>query len=245
LICDICLFFSSFSVSLLEHNLGFDTVLCSFLLSAAVVAILLIVNNSRISALSILAPTEYMVGIATGVAIGAAVLAAVLSSTYKTAKSQCSVAVVDGADNTVNATQHHNENEPNYEYMCKNMKTSFSAIWFWAGLSAWLNGVSAMLLIIGRHELSTAHHHYYETIGGSTTTPDFEEVYRRQQQEILGASPQQYAEIQQRAASMFVGDYSTIPEVTQGASVPSTPVSNSNRRSSNNKTDESAAMLSV
>jgi hypothetical protein len=42
---------------------------------------------------------------------------------------------------------------------------------------------------------------------------DFEEQFRQQQAQILGA--QGVAAIQQRATAMFVGDYSTIPEVTQ------------------------------
>lgn len=247
LVCDVLLFFSSFSVSLLEHNLGFDTVLCSFLLSAVTVVILLIVNNSRISALSILQPTEYMVGVATGLAIGAAVLAAVLSSTYKTVshcvvaddKDTSAAAASSATDTNTTAisttTAAHGSNDPNYDYMCKNMKTTFSYIWFWAGLSAWLNAISALLLMIGRQQLSTAHHQqHYETIGGSQQTPDFEETFRRQQQEILGS--QRHAEIQQRAASMFVGDYATIPEVTQG----SVPPSGNNRGNS-----ESAAILTV
>jgi hypothetical protein len=106
-----------------------------------------------------------------------------------------------------------------------------NAIWFWAGLVAWLNVVIALLLASGRHELSVHYQGRYESIGGQSrgssidaasshqqSTPsafDFEESFRRQQQEILGA--QQAAAVRDRAAAMFVGDYATIPEVTHGS----------------------------
>jgi len=230
-IIDVFLFLSSFAVSYLPNHMGPNTVLCSFLLAAVPVTSLLIVNNSRISALSVLAPTEFMIGVATGLTIGAAVLSFILSSSYKTVR-HCSE-----LHNTEQATTHNNhsgnhsaasdaiEYDPVFTTACSNT-TSMTGIYFWAGLSAWLNVVTAMLLVTGRHELSE-HFQHYETIGGANDggnnyndnnphmsgsgSHDFEETFRRQQQEILGAS--QAAAIQNRAASMFVGDYSSIPEV--------------------------------
>ena len=235
-VCDIFLFLSSFSVSYLDHHLGFNTVLCSFLLSAVSVTVLLIINNSRISALPVLAPTEFMVGVATGITIGAAVLAAILSTTYHTA-TEC-----DKVTATGNQTSN---NDPVLKDTCANHASSMTAIWFWAGLVAWLNVVASMLLVTCRHELS-AHYQQYETIGSADSTNpvppvhDFEETFRRQQQEILGS--QQAAAVRDRAAAMFVGDYATIPEVTHGS-----VASNSMSTVSINggKNSESAQILSV
>lgn len=222
-IIEVFLFLSSFSVSYLPNHMGPNTVLCSFLLAAVPVTSLLIVNNSRISALSVLAPTEFMIGVATGLTIGAAVLSFILSSSYKTVRGHCSEATTTNHGNSTasGATEH----DPDFAAGCSNT-TSMTGIYFWAGLSAWLNVVTAMLFVTGRHELSE-HYQHYENIGGgnynndnnnphmsvsgSSQHHDFEETFRRQQQEILGAS--QAAAIQNRAASMFVGDYSSIPEV--------------------------------
>lgn len=239
-VCDAFLFVSSFSVSYLDHHLGFNTVLCSFLLGAVSVTVMLIVNNSRISALSVLAPTEFMVGLATGITIGAAVLAAILSSTYKTA-NKCDK-VLNAATAVGNATTH--SYDPVFVDTCANHASNMTAIWFWAGLIAWLNVVASMLLVIGRNELSAHYQHNYETIGGDTPVSpshlDFEETFRRQQQVILGAH--QAAAVRDRAAAMFVGDYATIPEVTHG-SVPSSLTTAS--INSHNRNSESAQILSV
>jgi hypothetical protein len=235
-ICDVFLFLSSFSVAYLDHHLGFNTVLCSFLLGACSVVVLLIVNNSRISALSILAPTEFMVGMAMGLCIGAAVLAAVLSSTYQTA-TVCDKPGRSSGRNSHTNNSHININPSTQPYdsvladTCANHASSMNTIWFWAGLVAWLNVVIALLLASGRHELSLHYRGRYESIVGQSrgssidaasshqqSTPsafDFEESFRRQQQEILGA--QQAAAVRDRAAAMFVGDYATIPEVTHGS----------------------------
>jgi len=247
-IVDVFLFLSSFSVSYLPNHMGFNTVLCSFLLAAVSVLVLLIVNNSRISALSVLAPTEFMVGVATGGTIGAAVLAGLLSSTYKTVTHCNELAADAGKNNT-----HY---DPVFTTACNNTR-SMTGIWFWAGLAAWLNAVAAMLLVTGRYELSE-HYQQYETIGGvhgdeefsggsNQRQPqhhDFEETFRRQQQEILGAS--QAAAMQNRAASMFVGDYSSIPEVRDTSTSMSTVTLNSQQQQSNSGgTKKDAQILSV
>ena len=219
---DVFLFLCSFAVSYLPNHMGPNTVLCSFLLVAVPITNLLIVNNSRISALSVLAPTEFMVGVATGLTIGAAVLSFILSSSYKTVRHCGEILSID---------EHHNstthQSDPTFVAACSNT-TTMTGIYFWAGLSAWLSVVTAMLLVTGHHELSE-HYQRYEAIGGypngtmggggigagvSPPPPqhhDFEETFRRQQQEILGVS--QAAALQNRAASLFVGDYSSIPEV--------------------------------
>lgn len=269
LLCDMCLFFSSFSVAYLDHHLGFNTVVCSFLLCACSVVNLLIVNNSRISALSILAPTEFMIGVAMGLSIGAAVLATLLSSTYQTGTvcdSTTSTTTTSGGRQGGNYSISNNANyDPILANTCMNHKSSLTAIWFWAGLVAWWNVVIAMLLATGRHELSARYSQYpysYETIGGGpsdgtttnngTTVPppnfDFEESFRRQQQQILGV--QQAAAVRDRAAALFVGDYATVPEVTHGNTVESPPSAMSlyqhqQQPASQNNHGENARILSV
>ena len=257
---DVFLFLCSFSVSYLPNHMGPNTVLCSFLLAAVPITNLLIVNNSRISALSVLAPTEFMVGIATGMTIGAAVLSFILSSSYKTVR-HC------GDIDSSEQQHHHNSTaqafDPTFVEACQNT-TTMTGIYFWAGLSAWLNVVTAMLLVTGHYELSE-HYQRYETIGGGgggypngTTTMgggvgvpqhhhDFEETFRRQQQEILGVS--QAAALQNRAASMFVGDYSSIPEVRDPNSSMSTVTLQSHQQqqqqASPNNSKKSPQVLSV
>ena len=254
-VVDVFLFLSSFAVSYLPNHLGFNTVLCSFLLAAVSVTVLLIVNNSRISALSVLAPTEFMVGVACGCTLGAAVLAALLSTSYKNV-THCSDlnASMNDAKNSTAALPY----DPDFATACTN-SSSMTGIWFWAGLSAWLNAIAAMLLATGRYQLSE-HYQQYETIGGvsddhhhssSGHQPqqqhhDFEETYRRQQQEILGAS--QAAAVQSRAASMFVGDYSTIPEVRESTSMSTVTLNSAASAASNpkrSKGGEAAQILSV
>ena len=214
---DVLLFLSSFGVSYLPNHLGFSTVLCSFLLAAVSVTVLLIVNNSRISALSVLAPTEFMIGAATGACFMASILAMLLSSTYRTVThcQDLQQPADSGAHNNSSSAATPQNFDPDFVTACTN-SGSMTGIWFWAGLSAWLNAIATMLLATGRHRLSE-HYQHYEAVGGDLDgVPrqhhhDFEETYRRTQAEILGAG--QAAAVQSRAASMFVGDYATIPEV--------------------------------
>jgi hypothetical protein len=234
-VCDVALFVCSFSVAYLDHLLGLNTGLCSFMLCTASVTVWLIVNNStnRISALSFLAPTEFMVGLATGLSVGAAVLSAVLSAAYQTGTVCDKIIATAAAGSAAHAAAAAAATtSTSYDAVvadtCANHVSHMTAIWFWAGLVAWLNVVTSMLLATGRQELSAQHRslYNYETIGGVASgddtsfpqTPthfDFEETFRRQQQEILGVH--QAAAVRERAAAMFVGDYATIPEVTHGS----------------------------
>lgn len=265
---DILLFFSSFSLSYLPNHLGFNTVWCSFLLASATVGTLLIVNNSRISALSLLAPTEFMIGVATGITIGAAILAGLLSTTYKSVrhchdgtKYEQETTTTTPTTSSSSTSNSNTKSDPMFETACAN-SSAMAGIWFWAGLSAWLNVIAAMLLVTARNELSAHyqnhHQHPYEVIGGGSGASsntldntssmngnvafqqhhDFEETFRRQQERILGAT--QAAAVQSRAASMFVGDYSDIPEVRDsgtlnGATIQTETMSSVTLNSNNTK----------
>jgi hypothetical protein len=155
--CDIFLFMASWNVSFLP-NLGFNTVLVSFLLSGQAVCVWLILNNNRISALSFLSPTEFMVGLALGISIGGSILAFVISRAYKHL-SRC-----DG-----------NPNDAIYVYLCGERKGSIRAIWFWGGLVFWLNFCTSILIAMGRPQLTAQN--YYETLG----MEDFENHFQNPQ----------------------------------------------------------------
>jgi hypothetical protein len=253
--CDIIVFLSSFSISYF-NNVGYNTVLCTFLLCTITVVTLLIINNNRISALSILAPTEYMIGVATGITLSAIVISLLLCSTYKSTIKLCHEIIQSSSSfstshstTTSNNNSTHSDNAvPDYSNdailldACRNHTSTMSSIRFWSSLIGWCNVVLAALLMIGRHELSahttrltsnsgsTGPYSYDPIPTTSTTTApttngneyppgyDFEEQFRQQQAEILGS--QGVAAIRDRITSttttaMFVGDYSTIPEVAQ------------------------------
>jgi hypothetical protein len=211
LLCNVFLFFSSWSVSLLP-NVGFSAVFVSFLLIAQTVAVWLILNNNRISSVSFLAPTEYMVGVALGITIGATILSLVLSSAYGDV-SRCgraNTAYSDGGSSRGhtyhNATDAGAFGDPIYEYICQQHAGAISAVWFWSGLVCWFNFCTCLLMAVGRMELSQDSQ--YEQIGGNSSSivQDFEDQFRRSQAgfpagDMMNQTPS------------FVGDYATIPEI--------------------------------
>ena len=237
LVCDVFLFFSSWSVSLLP-NVGFNTVLVSFLLCAQTVCVWLIVNNNRVSALSFLSPTEFMVGVALGMTIGAAVLALVLSSAYRHVSkcgrepgSSSTSLHKDDHDGTTTTMPPHHSNETHiisdyggdllYQYLCEQHKGAMTAVWFWSGLVFWFNFCTCLLLAMGKQELTTDIHSQYEHIGGSehsehhTTMADssrivqeYEEQFRRSQAGLPAGQMMPTA-----GPPAFAGDYATIPEI--------------------------------
>lgn len=152
-VLDTFLFVSSWGVSYVPVT-GFNTMLISFLLCAQSVCVWLIVNNNRISALSFLSPTEFMVGVALGITIGGTILSYVLCSSYR----------------HIEACDHQETNESLVNYMCKEHKGS--TVWFWSGLVFWLNLCSSLLLAMGRRELT--HYSYYDNIGGGPSMDDYE-----------------------------------------------------------------------
>ena len=241
LICEVLLMFATFSVSFIDHRLGFSPSFCTFLLGIVSLIIIFVLNNQRMSILPSLSPTEHMIGVVTGLSIGAAFFAWLISSTYaspvcveaaatpshtrflqhtNTTTTNSSTSTTTPSPVPTNINDMTSMVDPVVVAACADHQSTAYAIWFWAGLAAWLHAITAIMLWVGRVELAT-NSPVYESMGGSAAaTPpppmDFEEAFRRQQQQILGES--QAAAIQHRAASMFVGDYSTIPEVTQGQS---------------------------
>lgn len=215
LVCDVFLFFSSWSVSLLP-NIGINTVLVSFLLCAQTVCVWLILNNNRISALSFLAPTEHMVGFALGITVGAAVLSLILSNAYRHVM-QCGKQP-PGGTNTVPSQSTLQQNQtstanyskdPAYELICHDHPGAMGAVWFWSGLVFWFNFCTCLLLAVGRQELSQESQ--YEHIGGdftSSTVQDFEEQFRRAQAGLPAGDM-----LAQTPTPSFAGNYATIPEI--------------------------------
>jgi hypothetical protein len=252
----VVLFLSSFSISYYDdshqNHIGLHTVLCTFILCTISIVNLLIINNNRISALSIFAPTEYMIGVATGLTMAAVLITLLLSSTYRSARKLCH-RVIQQQDTFSHANKtyttsndgYHFDNDPVLIDTCVHHQSTIVSLWFWSGLLIWFNIMIVVLFIMGRQELSahtTKHQNYnYEPVvssstghdGDVTSLPsdtlvapvahiDFEEQFRRQQQEILGAQNLQAMRDRMAATTtqLFTGDYSTIPEVTPGASPP-------------------------
>ena len=289
LLCDVMLLLSSFSISYF-NNIGYNTVLCNFILCIITIITLLIINNNHISALSIFAPTPYMIGVATGLTLSAIVITFVVFTTYQSTIHICkdviktSASVIsDSTNSTDRQIPHHYYNDdPVLLDACQHHASTMSSIRFWSSFIGWCNVMTAALLIVGRHELSAhtaaAAQYAYDpivsstsTFGGGSNPPypnhhnnnnnnnnnihtmptttttttdyppgyDFEEQFRRQQAQILGV--QGVAAIQQRATAMFVGDYSTIPEVTQ----PRHDHNNNNNNNNNANNNGGPQILSV
>ena len=218
LVCDIFMFFSSWSVSILPY-FGLNTVFISFLCCAQTVLVFLIVNNNRISALSFLSPTEFMVGVALGTTIGAGVLALVLSSAYRHL-SNCKLSHGGSASPHKNHTLlavSEQEDSDVYQFVCEQHKGAMTAVWFWGGLVFWFNFCICLLLAMGKQEL-TGVQSQYEHIGGSESSnhvqsssrivQDYEEQFRRSQAGFPAGQM-----MQQQQAPAFAGDYATIPEI--------------------------------
>eukprot|EP00977_Amphora_coffeiformis_P003628 scaffold703_cov168-Amphora_coffeaeformis.AAC.31 len=179
---DVFLFFASWGVGFLSF--GFGTVVASFLLCLHATCVLLIINNNRISALSFLAPTEFMVGNALGMTIGSTILSYFLHSVFSgSMASLCHEATKTDIEGS----------------LCAQRKGSLGGVWFWSGVCCFLNFITALLIAYGRHELapSTA---MYEQVQNMTM-----EQYEQQiRNEVgVGAGPR----------PAFVGDYASVPEI--------------------------------
>jgi hypothetical protein len=234
----VCLLFAAFSASrYLDKQLmgGFSPVLCTCFLLAVTILVYVINNHHWFSSngcINLLEPTEFTIGLAAGITIGTLVVAILMAQTFQTGGVLCDSethAAGGGGDRgdrggtTRNSTLPINNGgsngintaaliDPELYDACANHRINMSSISFWSGLCAWLSAVIAILLTVGKNDILMARH--YERIAESSNIDSFEEIYRRQQREILGV--QQASALQSRAAAMFVGDYSSVPEVTQG-----------------------------
>jgi hypothetical protein len=204
MMCNIFLFVASWNVSFLPI-MGFNTVLVAFFLCFQNIVVWLILNNNRISALSFLAPTDFMVGVSLGITVGGAILSFVISSAYRH-MSRCDAV----------------QPIPVYEYVCAERKSSMAGIWFWSGLVFWLNFCSSLLLAIGRDELTQQNH--YENIGLSMD--DYEGHFHQHHQQEHGRND--FLGDAMSGIPPFVGDYSTVPEIRSA-------MEEAERRASNNK----------
>lgn len=199
LVFNVFLFFSSWNVSVLP-NFGFSTVTSSFFLCLQNGCVWAILNNRRISTLSFLEPSEFMIGVALGITIGGAILSFILSTTFNNV-SKCD----------------HADTDPLYEYVCGGRKGSLSAVWFWSGLVFWLNFCSCLLLAIGRRELTQSSQ--YESIAGGGGMPmdDYEDHFRRAQAHRPNNPGTAFPGDMPTPTPSFVGDYANVPEVRSHA----------------------------
>jgi len=218
-VANVLLFFSSWKVVALPH-VGMSTVLVSSLLGFQSAAVFLILNSGyRFRSLqSFLAPTDFLLGVALGITIGGTILAFVFSGAYRSV-SRCKDT---GAD-------------PLYEHLCSNRRAALTAVWFWSGLVFWLNGCTALLLAVGRRDL-TVSTNQYESVGTE------ESGNYNYQGETVQGQPQ--TPPQPRGGNAFpgdmptptpsyVGDYAAVPEVrgeNQEAGNGGSPLSSSSAR---------------
>jgi hypothetical protein len=220
-VVDTCLFVSSWSVAFLPRT-GFSTTFCSLLLCLHSGIIWMIVNNHRMSSFTILAATDFNVGLALGLSIGATVLAFSIWSSFRLLPSCQSLADDYKA--------HRGTTPPSdtifFEYTCGSKRGTMSAVWFWSGLVFWLKFVTSLLLSIGRNELTLAGQ--YENISMN----DYEDHFERFQQlsreagivhanmtsreAVNGAA---FGSVRPSQAPAFVGDYSSVPEIRPDESV--------------------------
>jgi hypothetical protein len=196
-VLDTFLFFASFGVGGFLDHMGFSTVMVAFFLCLQPTCVLLIVNNNRLSSLSMLAPTDYMVGVAFGITVGATILSYFLHTVY--AGVNCSNPMVT-----------------TYTDLCLTHRGTLNGVWFWSGLVCFGNAVCAVLIAYGRHELaqnSTSHASAYESVGENTpmSMAAYEQLVRNQD---AAAAQAQFAPPAARPA--FVGDYSSVPEIRDG-----------------------------
>lgn len=228
-VCQVCLLVTSFSASqYLDKELmcGFSPVLCTCFLLAVTILVYVVNNHHHFShnpLTSLLEPTEFTIGLSAGLTIGTLVVAVLMAQTFHTGGVLCdsetqhamSSATTTGRNDTATAINSPALIDPLLYNACTNHRLNMSSISFWSGLCAWLSAVVAILLTVGRNDILMARHYERIADGSNSNTIDsFEEIYRRQQREILGA--QQAAALQNRATALFVGDYSSVPEVTQG-----------------------------
>lgn len=101
------------------------------------------------SALSFLAPTEFMIGNALGLTIGATILSFYVHSVF--ANLPCNETAGSDA----------------FRAVCEEKRGALGGVWFWSGTVCFLNFVTALLIAYGRHELapSTA---MYEQVSNMT-----------------------------------------------------------------------------
>jgi hypothetical protein len=224
------LFFASFGVGGFLDHMGFSTVMVAFLLCVQPTCVLLIVNNNRLSSLSILAPTDCkfpsssemsvglasryfvshflvfslridMIGVAFGITVGATILSYFLHTVY--AGVNCGNPMVT-----------------TYSDLCLTHRGTLNGVWFWSGLVCFGNAVCALLIAYGRHELaqnSPSHSSAYESVGENApmTMADYEQHIRNQdaaaQAQFSSGTPPPA-----QARPAFVGDYSSVPEIRDG-----------------------------
>lgn len=183
---DVFLFFAACGVGFLAF--GFGTVVACFLLCLHAVCVLLIINNNRISSLSFLAPTEFMIGNALGLTVGSTILSFYIHAVFT--RLSCDTAAATEATVT----------------LCKEKQASIGGMWFWSGAVCFLNFITALLIVYGRHELapSTA---MYEQVS-NMTMEQYEQHIRNEAG--TGAGP----------PAPFVGDYASVPEIRSGTISP-------------------------
>jgi hypothetical protein len=177
-------------------SIGLHTVIVSLFLMTQTAVVWCILNNHRIGVLKFLEATDFMMGIAVGITIGGTVLSVITSSWYKSLTPSCKT------------SGQNADYDRAYEsvYDCHSWQTRMTGVWFWAGLVFWSNICTAMLLTIGRRELTNGRGNY-EPVGaqedGTAEQVGSRGMYNEGGNDFLGGL----------GVPSFVGNYSSVPEI--------------------------------
>lgn len=183
------LFFAACGVGFLSY--GFTTVLASFLLCCHATCVLLIINNNRISALSVLAPTEFMIGNALGLTIGSTILSFYIHSVFASVKCNQSASA-------------------NFQELCESNRGTINSVWFWSGAVCFVNFATALLIAYGRQELAQSTTMYEQV--ANMTMEQYEQSIRNEAGSAGQAHP--------GPRPTFVGDYASVPGIREGVVSP-------------------------
>lgn len=188
-ICNFFLFTFCFSATMLP-NLGINALLISILLCTQNAITFAIFNVAHMPYYcNALTPSDFMVGMCLGTCIGGAILAFVISIFFGE-MSKCVTIQMS-----------------TFSYACEHQGT-MSGIWFWAGWIFWLNFAMAILIVLGRDELTYFAQSRYEDIG--VDMEDFSVSYNvptttSKQHDAVGEA--EFSTPSQEAASMPSGGY--------------------------------------
>lgn len=171
-VCNLFLFLACFRSAMGPNN-GLDTLLISFLLSLQNLIAWSVINNGRLpNSFQALAPSDFMLGVTLGITVGGSILSFVLSLFYGR-MSNCTPVPSEDEENITSSSLPYSHE---YHDFCDH-RGNMVAIWFWSGIVFWINTAVALLIALGRDELTFFAQSNYETIGISMD--EFEDSFER------------------------------------------------------------------
>jgi hypothetical protein len=215
-ICNIFLFFAAMSGDYATNRISIHAFFISVLLCSQTACVWRILNHGRngedgVSAIDhfrVFTPSEFLVGVALGITIGGAILSFVLSRFFGQLSTQCDREQIWISRQT-NTTLANNIILNSILRECIKYRGSILAVWFWSGMVFWFNLGAAILIAMGRNEL-TDFRGQYETIdpdGGNSGGVGGPQIFPRYQTDAS-------------SSNSFAGNYPSVPEVRPGVAAP-------------------------